>query len=429
MNKSKALYQKACTLMPGGVNSPVRAFLSVESSPPFIVSGKGTKLLDEDGKTYTDYTGAWGPLILGHAHPKVVEAVKNAADKGLSFGACHKNEITLAAQIHEAMPHIEMLRLVSSGTEAAMSAMRLARAATGRDIVIKFEGCYHGHADAFLVGAGSGALTFGTPSSPGVTQNAAQDTVIAEFNSLSSVQACFEKYKDKIACIIVEPVAGNMGVIPPKDGFLKGLRDLCDQSDSLLIFDEVITGFRLGYGGAAEKYKIKPDLTILGKIIGGGMPVGAYGGRKDLMEMISPIGGVYQAGTNSGNPITCAAGIATLDILKEENPYEKLDHLAGKLEKGITENLSDFAQKGTINRIASMSTTFFGTDKIQGLTDTKNCNTKRYARYHQAMFEKGIFLPPSQFEAMFISTAHTENDIDQMLEIQKSVLKKMTEEQ
>ena len=324
--------------MPGGVNSPVRAFASVGAEPVFIRHASGCRLTDAAGREYLDYMMSWGPLILGHARAEVVDAVREAAGRGLSYGACHEGEIRLAEAIHSAMPHLQMLRLVNSGTEATMSALRLARAATGRDKFIKFRGCYHGHADSFLISAGSGALTHGTPSSPGVTAGAAADTLLADYNDLGSVATCFEAFPREIAAVIVEPVAGNMGLVLPEPGFLQGLRALCDKHEALLIFDEVITGFRVAFGGAAELFGVTPDLTTLGKIIGGGLPMGAYGGRREWMEQISPAGPVYQAGTLSGNPVSCAAGLATLDILKRENPYPALAERTARLAQGLRTN-------------------------------------------------------------------------------------------
>ncbi|MBN2712362.1 MAG: glutamate-1-semialdehyde 2,1-aminomutase [Planctomycetes bacterium] len=423
--KSEEYFEKASSCMPGGVNSPVRAFKSVKGSPPFILSAKGACMTDVDGRQYTDYVASWGPLILGHAHDAVVAAVQEKVTRGLSFGACHPDEIRLANLIRENMPHIELLRLVNSGTEATMSALRLARAATGRDGVIKFQGCYHGHADSFLIAAGSGALTFGTPSSPGVTAGAAKDTLLASYNDLSSVEKCFAENDGKIACLIVEPVAGNMGVIPPAEGFLKGLRDLCDKHGALLIFDEVITGFRLGLGGASEYFGVKPDLTALGKIIGGGMPVGAFGGRADLMRMMSPEGSVYQAGTLSGNPLACAAGIATIETLMKEDPYERIAALAEKLAEGTLANLKEAGIKATGNRVESMGTIFFGVDSVGNFADAMKSDTELYARYHAAMLGEGVYLAPSQFEASFVSTAHDDEIIEQTLAAQRRALKKL----
>jgi glutamate-1-semialdehyde 2,1-aminomutase len=419
--RSETLYARASELMPGGVNSAVRAFRSVEGTPPFIERGEGATLTDVDGQTYLDFVQSWGPLILGHAHPKVVEAVRDAAGRGLSFGACHEGEVRLAGQIRRHMPHVEMLRLVNSGTEAGMSALRLARAATGRDHIIKFQGCYHGHADSFLIAAGSGALTFGTPSSPGVPAGAAEPTLVAQFNDLDSVEACFGAGKP-VAAVFVEPVAGNMGVIPPAEGFLQGLRKLCDRHGALLVFDEVITGFRIGLGGAAAHYGVTPDLTALGKIIGGGMPVGAFGGRADLMRQMSPDGPVYQGGTLSGNPLACAAGSATLEVLEAEDPYPMLDALSDRLATGLLEAARAQGIVAGGNRIASMSTLFFGVETVTTHNQATQTDTRLYAKYHSEMLKRGFYLAPSQFEATFVSAAHTESDIDRFLEASREAM-------
>jgi len=428
MKKSEALMARALALMPGGVNSPVRSFSAVGGSPPFIKSASGAIVTDEDGQTYIDFLGSWGPLILGHSHPAVVEAVCKAAERGLSFGACHAGEVRLAELIHESMPHVEMLRLVCSGTEGAMSALRLARGATGKNVVIKFEGCYHGHADSFLVGAGSGALTFGTPSSPGVTPGAAGDTLLASYNDVASVERLFDARPGEVACVIVEPVAGNMGVVPPRAGFLLSLRELCDRNGALLIFDEVITGFRVSPGGASLLYSVTPDLVVLGKIIGGGMPVGAYGGRKDLMKQISPDGPVYQAGTLAGNPIATAAGVATLEILANESPYSRLSAMARKMSEGTRANLEATGATGVMNSVASMGTLFFGVGEVGNFGDAKQADTELYSRYHAAMLARGVYLAPSQFEAAFISTAHEEQHISRALDIQREALEEVINE-
>jgi glutamate-1-semialdehyde 2,1-aminomutase len=414
--------------MPGGVNSPVRAFGAVGGTPPFIISGRGSAISDADGNTYCDYVGSWGPLILGHAHPRVVDAVATAAARGLSFGASHEAEIELAEAIRARMPHLELLRLVNSGTEAAMSAVRLARAATGRNKIVKFAGCYHGHADSFLVQAGSGALTFGTPSSPGVPTAVAADTLIARYNNLASVAACFAGNTDSVACVIVEPVAGNMGVVPPTPEFLSGLRSLCDRHGALLIFDEVITGFRIDPGGATSRYGVRPDLAVLGKIIGGGLPVGAFGGRAELMRDLAPLGPVYQAGTLSGNPLACAAGVSTLRVLEEENPYERIDRLAARLENGLRNAIRAAGLAGTVNRVGSMLTLFFGPKEVRSLDDAVRADTAQFARWHGAMLDTGHYLPPAQFEAMFVSAAHTESDIDAMIEAAEHVLNALSGE-
>jgi glutamate-1-semialdehyde 2,1-aminomutase len=422
MKSNKSLYEHACEIMPGGVNSPVRAFKSVGGTPPYIKSGKGATVIDVEGKEYIDYLGSWGPLILGHAREEVVEAVRETAGDGLSFGACHEKEIEIAELIKECMPHIEMCRMVNSGTEATMSALRLARGITDKDKVIKFQGCYHGHGDSFLIAAGSGALTFGTPSSPGITNGAAQDTLLASYNDIKSVENIFAERHD-IGAIIVEPVAGNMGVILPEEDFLFDLRKICDKNDCILIFDEVITGFRLGTGGASGKYSVTPDLITLGKIVGGGMPVGVYGGKKDLMKHISPTGEIYQAGTLAGNPVACAAGIATIKILIQENPYENLRTLSEKLINGTKENFAEAGVPCQINNIESMATLFFTEGEVKSYEAAMQSNTSLYAKYHKGMMERGVYLAPSQFEAMFVSTAHTEDHIQKTLEIQREVLK------
>ncbi len=419
---SSNLFERAQKVMPGGVNSPVRAFNSVGGEPVFIKSAKGAFLYDKDGNEYIDYMMSWGPLIAGHARAEIIDAVKQACNNGLSFGACHEAEAELAELIITAMPHIEKLRMVSSGTEATMSALRLARAATGKNKVIKFNGCYHGHADSFLINAGSGALTHGTPSSPGVTPGAAADTLSAEYNKLETVEKLFTENPNEIACIIVEPVAGNMGLVLPEEGFLQGLRDLCDANSALLIFDEVITGFRVGFGGAAKIFKVTPDLTTLGKIIGGGMPAGAYGGRKELMEMISPCGAVYQAGTLSGNPVACAAGIATLKYLRDRKPYEELDNRCLLLCAGLSENLANTPLKWCINRLGSAFTIFFGIEKATTFSEVSKVDTALYAKYFNAMLGQKVYLPPAQFEANFISTSHKPEVIVDTIHRQKKAL-------
>lgn len=425
MGISSAMYERALQLMPGGVNSPVRAFNAVGGTPRFIRSASGCTLTDADGNSYIDYMLSWGPLILGHAHPTVVQAVTDAARRGLSYGAPHEAEILLAEMVQQAIPAAEMVRLVSSGTEATMSAVRLARAATGRDKLIKFRGCYHGHADSFLISAGSGALTHSTPSSPGVTRAAAADTLLADYNDLSSVEACFAQNPDTVAALIVEPVAGNMGLVPPRPEFLPGLRSLCDRYGALLIFDEVITGFRLHYGAAADLYGVRPDLLTLGKILGGGMPLGAYCGRRELMRMVSPAGPVYQAGTLSGNPVACAAGIATLRALKAENPYPALESAASTLEAGMRDNLAGAPFAWTINRSGSAFTLFFGIDVAETFTQVQGADTALYARYFSRMLAGGVYLPPAQYEACFVSTAHTPEIIGRTLEIQRQVLREL----
>ena len=401
----------ALKVIPGGVNSPVRAFGPVGGRPPFIARGGGAHIWDVEGKEYIDYVGSWGPLILGHAHPAVVEAVCNAARGGTSFGAPTGAEVALAELIAERIPSVQMVRLVNSGTEATMTALRLARALTGRAKVIKFAGCYHGHADAFLVKAGSGAATLGTPTSPGVPPNVAGDTLTADYNDLAAVEAIFAVNGPEIAAVIVEPVCGNSGVIPPESGFLDGLAELTAVHGALLIFDEVMTGFRVGPGGAQGLYGIQPDLTTLGKVIGGGLPSGAVGGRKEIMEQLAPLGPVYQAGTLSGNPIAVAAGLTTLRAL-DAGLYEKLEALGSALEKGLRANLSRLRLPYCFQRVGSMACLFFGEHPVLNYGDADSCDMGRFAAYFHAMLAQGVYLPPSQFESFFISAAHTPQDID-----------------
>ena len=410
--RSCDLFRLAKDIIPGGVNSPVRAYKAVGIDPLFIRSAAGSRITDEDGSSYIDYVGSWGPMILGHCHPKVADAIKNSVDSGSSFGAPTEREVTLAAMIIEAMPSIEMVRMVNSGTEATMSAIRLARAYTGRDKVIKFSGCYHGHGDSLLVKAGSGAATFGVPDSPGVPADFAKHTLTAEFNCLESVRRLLEDNSESVACVIVEPVAGNMGVIPPWDGFLEGLREICLNEGVVLIFDEVMTGFRVAYGGAQELYGVTPDLTVLGKIIGGGLPVGAFGGRREIMEALSPSGDVYQAGTLSGNPLAMSAGIATLSLLKEPEFYKKLEEKSRTLGEGIAKAAKKAGYPVYSTRVGSMLCVFFSTKAVHDWSGASNCDTASFARYFQAMLREGIYLAPSQFEAVFVSAAHSEAEIE-----------------
>ncbi len=398
--------------MPGGVNSPVRSFKAVDGTPVFISRAKGAWIYDEDGNKYIDYVGSWGPLILGHAHGEVIKAVKKASESGTSYGAPCEDEINLATLIVKSFPSIDMLRMTSSGTEATMSAVRLSRAYTKRDLIVKFEGCYHGHADYLLVKAGSGATTFGAPSSPGVPKGFTNNTLLAKYNDLRSLERLFSKHGNKIACVLIEPVAANMGVVPPKEGFLEGLRRITNDAGALLIFDEVITGFRLGLGGAQTTYNIKPDLTCLGKIIGGGFPVGAYGGRRDIMSLIAPIGPVYHAGTLSGNPIAMAAGIATLNKLREKGTYKRLNELTEGLTDGIREILEKLGIKAQINRVGSMFTLFFTDRQVFDYESALSSDTKMYSRFFKNLLGTGIMFPPSQFEAVFLSLAHTEREVD-----------------
>jgi glutamate-1-semialdehyde 2,1-aminomutase len=414
---SASLFKQAKKVIPGGVNSPVRAFKSVGAKPIFIQKAKGAFLWDEDGNRYIDYCLSWGPMILGHANKTVLSTVKKAMANGTSYGIPTRLETELAEMIVAAFPAIDKVRLVSSGTEAVMTAIRLARGATGQDMIIKFIGCYHGHVDHMLVSAGSGLMTLGAPSSPGVPKDFAKNTLLAPYNDTAAVEKLFAKYSGRIAAVIVEPVAGNMGTVLPEHGFLKSLRSLCTKNKSLLIFDEVISGFRLAYGGVQTLYHIKPDLTTLGKIIGGGFPIGAVGGKAAIMNQLSPEGAVYQAGTLSGNPVCVAAGIATLQQLKTLNPYPKLAALTESLCDGISEELLKQGIPHAINRIGSMFTLFFREGEITDYDSAAQSDTKRYAGYFRRMLNAGIYLPPSQFEANFISTAHTAKQIDQTVSI------------
>jgi glutamate-1-semialdehyde 2,1-aminomutase len=414
--RSDALFAHARELIPGGVNSPVRAFKAVGGQPRFIERGEGAYLYDVDGNRYIDYVLSWGPLIHGHAHPHVIEAIARAAARGTSYGAPTELEVRLAEMVIEALPAVEMVRFVNSGTEATMSALRLARAYTGRDKIIKFAGGYHGHADFLLVAAGSGALTLGIPDSPGVPQATTADTLIAPYNSLSAVQALFEEFPDGVAAVIVEPVAGNMGCVPPEPGYLQGLRDLTTRFGALLIFDEVMTGFRVAYGGAQQLYGIKPDLTCLGKIIGGGLPAAAYGGRREIMSLIAPAGPVYQAGTLSGNPLAMAAGIAQLELLQQSGVYERLEARSAQLAEGLKEAATAAGIAITQTRVGSMFCLFFTDQPVTDYASAKTASTERYAHFFQAMLEQGIYLAPSQFEAGFLSLAHQAQEIEQTIE-------------
>jgi glutamate-1-semialdehyde 2,1-aminomutase len=410
--KSEHLFKTASQLMPGGVNSPVRAWGAVGLSPRLIVRGEGARIYDVDGNAYLDYVGSWGPLILGHAHPRVVAAVQEAAARGTSFGASTPGEVELAGMLVEAVPGLEMVRLVSSGTEACMSALRLARGATGRARVIKFDGGYHGHADSFLVAAGSGVLTQGIPGSPGVPAEIAGLTVSLPYNDLDAVARTLGQYSGEVAAIFVEPVAGNMGVVPPQAGFLEGLRRLCDAEGCLLVFDEVITGFRVGWGGAQALYGIRPDLTCLGKIMGGGLPVGAYGGRRDLMAQMAPSGPIYQAGTLSGNPVAVAAGLATLEALKQPGTYEYLEEKGSWLARELAGAAGRQGVPVAINRVGSMLTVFCATGPVTCLEEAKGADLSRFSRFFQGMLAEGVYLAPSQFEAWFLSTAHSQEDLE-----------------
>lgn len=417
MNSSRStqLFSRAQQSIPGGVNSPVRAFRSVGSDPLFIKRAAGSAIVDEDGNSYVDYVGSWGPMILGHCHPQVVAAVKTAMENGCSFGAPTELEVTLAEMVIEAVPSIEMVRMVSSGTEATMSAIRLARGYTNRDKILKFSGCYHGHSDALLVKAGSGAATFGVPDSPGVPADFAKHTLTARFNDLESVRALVADNKGQIACIIVEPIAGNMGTVPPAPGFLEGLRALCTDEGIVLIFDEVMSGFRVAYGGAQELYGVTPDMTTLGKIIGGGLPVGAFGGKKEIMSLLSPAGGVYQAGTLSGNPLAMTAGIETLKLLKRPGFYRELDEKSDYIATGIAKAAADAGYPLYSTRVGSMFCAFFTGNEVRDWDTAATCDTTSFAKYFRLMLGEGIYLAPSQFETAFVSIAHSQEDLDRTI--------------
>ncbi len=416
MTKSEMLFERGVKCIPGGVNSPVRAFGSVGETPRFIASAKGSHLTDADGRTYLDYVGSWGPMILGHGHPAVLEAVEQACKKGLSFGAATEAEVEMAELICSIVPSIEMVRMVNSGTEAVMSAVRASRGYTGRNKLVKFAGCYHGHSDAMLVKAGSGLMTAGVPDSAGVPSGCTEDTLTAVYNDLESVEKLFEAYGKEIAAVIVEPAGANMGVVLPEKGFLEGLRRICTEHGSLLIFDEVITGFRLGLSGAQGYYGIEPDLTTFGKIIGGGMPVGAYGGRKEIMEMVAPAGPVYQAGTLSGNPVAMAAGLAQIRLLRDTPGfYEELHKKSGRLFTGMEEILKEAEKPWQLNHIGSLGCLFFTEQPVRDYASAKTSDTEAFARYFSHMLKEGIYLAPSQFEAMFVSSAVTEEEIDETL--------------
>jgi glutamate-1-semialdehyde 2,1-aminomutase len=411
--KSKQLFERAKALIPGGVNSPVRAFKAVGGDPLFIARAAGSRIWDVDGNEFIDYVGSWGPLILGHCHPEVMEALSKVLETGTSYGAPTEREIELAALICDAFPSIEKVRLTNSGTESTMAALRLARGFTGRPMILKFEGCYHGHGDSLLVKAGSGVATLGLPDSPGVPADLAKLTLTCQFNDLAGVEAAFAQHGKQIAAVILEPVVGNMGCVPPQPGFLEGLREVTSTHDSLLIFDEVMTGFRIAYGGAQERYGVKPDLTTLGKVIGGGLPVGAYGGQHHIMDHVAPAGPVYQAGTLSGNPLAVTAGITNLKILQRSGTYSALEERSKRLNDALLRAAQQAGIMVSGNRVGSMFTTFFAGTAVVDWPTAKQANTERFAAFFRAMLENGVYLAPSQFEAGFLSTAHTDADIEQ----------------
>ncbi|MBB6729300.1 glutamate-1-semialdehyde 2,1-aminomutase [Cohnella zeiphila] len=422
-SRSKAAFERAKRSIPGGVNSPVRAFKSVGLTPLVIDRASGSRITDIDGQSYIDYVLSWGPLIVGHAHPEVVEAIKRTAEKGTSFGAPTELETAMAELVCERMPSVEVVRMVNSGTEATMSALRLARGFTGRSKILKFEGSYHGHADSLLIKAGSGVATLGLPDSPGVPESIASHTITVPYNDIESVKLAFERYGEEIAAVIVEPVAGNMGVVPPLPGFLQGLREVTAKYGALLIFDEVMTGFRVGYHSAQGLYGITPDLTCMGKVIGGGLPVGAYGGRRELMEKMAPIGPIYQAGTLSGNPLAMAAGFTTLSLMTPES-YEQLERLAVRLQAGLERSASEFGIPLTVNRVGSMICPFLTGEQVINFATASRSNAERFRTLFARLLDEGVNIPPSQFEGWFLSTAHSEEDIDRTVEAYRTALSK-----
>ncbi|NSW86955.1 MAG: glutamate-1-semialdehyde 2,1-aminomutase [Syntrophobacteraceae bacterium] len=427
MDRSRQLFEEACRVIPGGVNSPVRSGRAVGMTPIFVKEAAGCRLVDEDGNVYIDYVASWGPLIAGHSHPLVVEAVREAASRGTSYGIPSEMEIRMAEEVVDRVPSIEMVRMVNSGTEATMSALRLARGFTGRKKVIKFNGCYHGHGDCLLVSSGSGILTFGIPGSPGVPDEVVQHTLSLPYNDLSQVEKVLNEVGEETAAVIVEPVAANMGVVPPKPGFLEGLRRLCDRWGALLIFDEVITGFRLAPGGAQEYFGVLPDLTCLGKIIGGGLPVGAYGGRGEIMKKMAPLGNVYQAGTLSGNPLAMSAGLAMLGILKEEGVYESLEEKTAYLVQGLDQAAKAAQVPVVVNHVASLGCGFFSREPVDDFESALKSNTEAYAVFFQEMLKQGVYLAPSQFEAFFVGLAHGKDDLDRTIEAAMQALKRVRE--
>lgn len=423
--KSKAAFEQAKQVIPGGVNSPVRAFKSVGLTPAYIERGEGSRIYDIDGNSFIDYVGSWGPLIMGHAHPEVIEAIKKTAERGTSFGAPTLIETEMAQLVCKRVPSIEVVRMVNSGTEATMSALRLARGYTGRNKILKFEGCYHGHADSLLIKAGSGVATLGLPDSPGVPDGVAVNTITVPYNDLESVKLAFSKFGEEIAAIIVEPIAGNMGVVPPLPGFLEGLREVTTQYGTVLIFDEVMTGFRVGYHCAQGRFGITPDLTCLGKVIGGGLPVGAYGGKREIMERMAPSGPIYQAGTLSGNPLAMIAGLTTLQLLAQPGVYEELERKSARLEQGFASNAKDLGIASTINRIGSMVCPFFTDTKVINYETAKTSDLNRFGRYFGHMLDLGVSIAPSQYEGMFVSAVHSDEDIETTIEAQYEALKRL----
>ena len=426
--KSEELFRKAVELMPGGVNSPVRAFRAVGGTPVFVASGRGAHVTDVDGNEYLDFVLSWGPLILGHCHPEVMSALAAVLKTGTSFGASTPGEVALAEQIIKAFPSIERVRLVNSGTEATLSALRLARAATARDKILKFEGCYHGHSDSLLVKAGSGVATLGLPDSPGVPQALAELTITIPFNDFEALDRAFQAHRNQFAAALIEPVVGNMGVVPPNPGFLERLRALTQEQGTVLIFDEVITGFRLAYGGAQQLYGIHADLTTLGKVIGGGLPVGAYGGKASLMNLVAPSGPVYQAGTLSGNPLAVAAGLKTLEVLRRPGTYERLEQSGQRLASGIFEQAKQAGVPLTVNRMGSMLTAFFNTGPVTDYASAKKSDIRLFGRFFRGLLNRGIYFPPSQFETIFLSTVHTEEDIERAIRSAGESLREIREE-
>ncbi len=414
MNNQK-LFREAYELLPGGVNSPVRAFKAVGGNPIVLTKGRGCRVWDADGREYIDFLASWGPLILGHSHPKVVKAVREEVEQGMSYGLTNPHEVRLAKLVVEMVPSVEKVRFVNSGTEATMSAVRLARGITGRKLILKFDGCYHGHYDSLLVSAGSGVATFGIPGTPGIPDEIASLTLVIPYNDLEALRNVFEKHGNDIACAIVEPVAGNMGVVPPQKGFLKELRKLTKDYGALLIFDEVITGFRLAKGGAQELFSVEPDLTCLGKVLGGGMPVGAYGGRKELMERVAPEGDIYQAGTLAGNPVAMVSGVETLKELRDTEPYDELEGKMNLLKEGVGSILEDKGIPFRINQIGSMMTVFFTESEVKDFGTAKTSDTEMFSKFFKALLGRGVLIPPSQFEAWFVSTAHEQRDLEEAL--------------